>query len=113
MQYVIRIGMHGYKDVHENGGGTIVSKREQFEQFIDRWKLLDWVESRIKIPSFSSHALAGGLLAVSDKSSITFVELPSRLRQSPLRIWTRTDIDFPISHIFMDPGQDLLVLVEM
>lgn len=113
MQYVIELSMYGYKDVHENGGGTIVPRREKFEQFIDRWKHLDWVESRINIPTFSSHALAGGILAVSNGTSITFVELPSRLRQSPLRIWTRTDIDFPLADFIMDPGQDLLVFVEL
>lgn len=112
MQYLIQLGMHGYKDGYENGEG-IIQRQKQFEQFVDRWKYLDWVESRIKVPRFSSHALAGGIFATSYKSSITFVELPSNLRQSPLRTWSHTNIDFPVENFFMDPGQDLLVFIEL
>lgn len=113
MQYAIQLGKHGYRDVDENGGGSIISKREQFDQFINRRIKLDWVESSMIIPSFSSHALAGGIFAVSDKQTITFVELPSRLIQSPLRTWTQMYTDFQVADFFMDPGQDLLVLVEL
>ena len=76
---------------------------------------MDWDESRIRIPTFSVHALAGGIFAAYDdgERSITFVKLPSKLRQSPVQKWTQKGIDFPVAEIFVDLGQDLLVLVEL
>ncbi|KAF9505935.1 hypothetical protein BS47DRAFT_482443 [Hydnum rufescens UP504] len=84
------------------------------EDHLNRWKSLDWIEEQIRLPDESSESaeLVGGILACSNLSTITCIELPSRIRQTPLRTWIHQN-DFEIISFTIDPSQDLLTLVEI
>lgn len=108
--------MYGYENGHHTEEGilsTTASRQERFQQLMDRWEALDWIESRIKMPRYSSYELAGGIYATSDTESLTCVELPSRVRQTSVRTWRHTNFGFRISDFTMDKSEDLLVLLEL
>ena len=82
------------------------------------WKNLDW-NTHTSLPVFEGGAslslweLYGNVWAHSRGNDvISFVQIPSRLRDIPLRQWT-IRLDFPIRDFGMDPSQDLLVTIEM
>ena len=45
--------------------------------------------------------------------SLNIVELPSRIRRTPLRQRSFVNVGFFINDFAIDPAQDLLVLVEL
>ncbi|KAF9511206.1 hypothetical protein BS47DRAFT_1199696 [Hydnum rufescens UP504] len=123
MQYRVRLALCGYVDGPQSLDGsfsTTASRLEALEAHINRWRHLDWVESRITLPQRPEHnsrrpehLLAGGMFFDCDSDVLTCIELPSVVRGSPGRIWSHTDFDFRVHSFVADPGQDLLVLVEM
>jgi hypothetical protein len=115
-RYAIRLAKHGYKDgPHTENGpySSSASRLKALEDHMNRWKSLDWIEERIRLPD-EFHwwgELVGGILAFSDRITITCIELPSRIRQSPQRTWVHEN-GFEIFCLTIDPSQDLLALVE-
>lgn len=77
------------------------------------WKNLDWnTHTSLPVPEGSLWELYGNVWAHSKGSdSIFFVQIPSRLRDVPLRQWTIV-LDFSLRDFGMDPSQDLLVVIE-
>lgn len=77
------------------------------------WKNLDWnTHTSIPVPDGSLWELYGNVWAHSKgNNAISFVQIPSRLREIPLRQWT-INLDFPLRDFGMDPSQDLLVAIE-
>ncbi|KDQ09369.1 hypothetical protein BOTBODRAFT_529644 [Botryobasidium botryosum FD-172 SS1] len=63
------------------------------------------------MPSASLYELYGGVLARGSRDSLTFVELPSNIRQTEVDS-IRHSFEFPVGDFTMDPSQNLLVLVE-
>jgi hypothetical protein len=118
LQYSIRLAMCAYKDGPPATGGafsTSAARLEALQEHLTRWKYMDWAEQRIEIPEADepcSAALVGGVYAVSEGTTITCFELPSRIRQIPLRTWTHVNT-FNARSLTIDPSQDLLVLMEM
>jgi hypothetical protein len=78
------------------------------------WKNLDWnTHTSLPVPEGSLWELYGNVWAHSrGNDAIFLVQIPSRLRDIPLRRWT-IKLDFPLLDFGMDPSQDLLVAVEM
>jgi hypothetical protein len=64
------------------------------------------------VPFAKAFELAGGVFATVSGDTITFVELPSRIRGTSTHKWSY-ELGFEPRDIGMDPSQDLLVLVEM
>jgi hypothetical protein len=118
-QYAIRLTKHGYKDgprAQDAPYSSTASRLKALEDHINRWKSLDWIEERIRLHDESSASakvqLVGGVLARSNFTTITCIELPSRIRQTPLRTWIHQN-DFQIAFFTIDPTQDLLALVQV
>ena len=79
------------------------------------WKNLDWnTHISLPVPEGSLWELYGNVWAHSkgNNDAIFFVQIPSRLRDVPLRQWT-VRLDFLMRDFGMDPSQDLLVAIEM
>ncbi|KAF9505943.1 hypothetical protein BS47DRAFT_1385755 [Hydnum rufescens UP504] len=117
-RYPIRLAKHGYKDgPHTQNGpySSTSSRLKALEDHINRWKSLDWIEERIRLPDGDGFGwwgeLVGEILAFSNPTTIALIELPSRIRQTPLRTWVHEN-DFEIFSSAIDPTQDLLALVE-
>jgi hypothetical protein len=87
------------------------ARLEVLEKHLTRWKYMDWDEEGIMIPNQDCGALVGGVYAVGVEESILCFELPSRVRQTPLRSWTHENT-FDVQSLILDPGQDLLVLMQ-
>jgi len=78
------------------------------------WKNLDW-NTNISVPVHERGLweLYGNVWAHSrGNDAIFFVQIPSRLRDIPLRQWT-VRLDFSFRDFGMDPSQDLLVATEI
>jgi hypothetical protein len=117
-RYAIRHTQYGYKDGPQAQDGpysSTASRLKELEGHINRWKSLDWIEERIRLPNKSSQyaQLVGGTLAFlsPNLTTITCIELPSRICQTPLHTWIYEN-DVEIFSFTIDPTQDLLVLVE-
>lgn len=78
------------------------------------WKNLDWnTHISLPVPEGSLWELYGNVWAHSrGNNSIFFVQIPSRLRDIPLRQWT-IRLDYPLRDFGIDPSQDLLVAIEL
>jgi hypothetical protein len=114
----MKLAMCGYEDGPPSAGplSTTSERLQRLQVHIDAWRHLDWAEERIKLPRGRSHNLLGGIYASVGKEnpfSLNLLELPSRVRGTPLRPWTFADVGFSINDFSMDPGQDLLILVEL
>ena len=78
------------------------------------WKILDWnTHISLAVPEGSLWELYGNVWAHSrGNDAIFFVQIPSRLRDIPLRQW-KIKLDYPLRDFAMDPSQDLLVAIEI
>ncbi len=78
------------------------------------WKNLDWnAHISLPLPVGNLWELYGNVWGHSKgDDAIFFIQIPSRLRNVPLRQWT-TRLDFPLRDFGIDPSQDLLVAIEM
>jgi hypothetical protein len=116
-QYAIRLAKHGYKDgPHAQDGpySSTASRLKALEDHMNRWKSLDWIEERIRLHDKSSlwTQLVGGVLAFSNRTTLTLIQLPSRIRRFLLRTRVHEN-NFDIFCFTIDPSQDLLALGEM
>ena len=115
-QYIIRLAMFGYTDGHgiqDERFSTSASRLREVYDHINRWKHLDYLEDRIKIPGASRHEiLAGGVFAYETQSTLNFLGFPSRIRQSPLRSWSFNN-DLNARDFTIVPSEDLLILAEV
>ena len=88
----------------------------RLQKHIDSWNNLEWVESRITVPNASFYAFCGGvLLVLSDEDeALTCIQLPSQIRDLPLRMWKLPSIiDIIFGGMAADPRSDLLVLLTL
>jgi hypothetical protein len=113
MQYAIKLAICGYRESHDNhvSPKPVATRVNQLECHICAWSNLDWVESFVTIPNAQFRALSGGIF-VHVGLDVTCVQLPSFLRDIPLRIWAienPVDIDF-INCVAVDTSQDLFVI---
>jgi hypothetical protein len=116
LQYTIKLALAGYEDGRRIGTGrlsTTAVRIERLQEHIDAWNHLNWTpESRVIVPFTSALQLAGGVFATFSGETITFVELPSRIRGTPTHKWSY-EVGFEPKDIGIDPSQDLLILVAM
>ena len=118
LEYAIKLAICGYEDGPPIFGPlSATSERlQRLQAHIDAWRHLDWVEERVKLPYGQTYDVFGGVYASVEHAnpvSLNIVELPSRIRSTPLRLWSFADVGFIINDFAIDPGQDLLVLVEL
>ncbi|KAF9510856.1 hypothetical protein BS47DRAFT_1347467 [Hydnum rufescens UP504] len=114
MQYAIKLAMYGYSERHDDRvlPKPVTTRINQLECHIRAWNNLDWVESLVTIPNAQFRALSGGIFVHVGLDVVTCVQLPSFLRDIPLRTWTMenpVDVDF-INCVAVDASQDLFVI---
>jgi hypothetical protein len=113
LQYRIALHLSGMVD----GPPSPLSTSERLSllrSYETSWKNLDWnTHISLPVPDGSLWELYGNVWARSKGNDAIFlVQIPSRLRDIPLRQWT-VRLDFPMQDFGMDPSQDLLVAIEM
>jgi hypothetical protein len=118
LQYAIKLAICGYEDGPSISGPlSVTSERlQRLQTHIDAWRHLDWAEERIKLPQSRVYDIFGGVYASVEHahpSSLNIVELPSRIRRTPLHQRSFANVGFFINNFAIDPEQDLLVLVEV
>ena len=95
------------------GGLATHERLELLRSYEASWKKIEWNEhTTIISPQGSLWELDGNVWAHSrERDAIEFVQLPSRLRNIPMRQWT-LNLDYALRDFGMDPSQDLLVTTE-
>lgn len=113
LQYRVELAVCGYEDrpYAEVRPANAAIALEKLRGHIEAWNELDWVETRAKIPNGRT-VLSGGVLAVYTDMTLTCVQLPSRTRDIPFRMWTlENDLQTDGLDIAIDAPNNLLVLV--
>jgi hypothetical protein len=115
LQYTIELAICGYTDGPYSDRtitNTPTERLRRLRKHIDAWNDLDWVESQVTVPSVTFYTICEGVLLVLSDETLTCIQLPSRIRDLPLRIWKLHDIDMDLSVDGMDadPQNNLLVL---
>ncbi|KIL71782.1 hypothetical protein M378DRAFT_155391 [Amanita muscaria Koide BX008] len=112
LQYAIELLIAGQED---GGHYQLCIRREMLKQHQQRWANLQWTkEQRIQMFHGGLWELYGNLLAqnTSDKSTVHFWQLPSQTRGIEEKNWTVDIKEFRVRDFGIDPGQDLLVILE-
>ncbi|EPQ58998.1 hypothetical protein GLOTRDRAFT_70086, partial [Gloeophyllum trabeum ATCC 11539] len=95
---------------------SIASRLEKLRAHQKAWSELKWTEETWVSVVLSRHwELYAGVWSAgrANHRGMGFMQLPSRLRDIPMRQWDITDIGFLIRDFTLDPSQNLLVLIEM
>jgi hypothetical protein len=109
--------MFGYTDVSESVDAPAIpaTRLNQLEKHIDAWNNLDWVESLIDASplddNYNASVICQGIFARFDRESVCCIQLPHLVRGTLFRRWVLDDFAFPIHHIEIDPGNNLLVVL--
>jgi hypothetical protein len=114
MQYAIKLDMYGYKEapVYSRSPVNVAARLDKLDRLNTAWNDLDWDQSIVKFPTSPFSIISDGILVNVALDVVTCVQLPSPLRDVPLRMWTLenpVDID-DIDGIAVDASQDLLVI---
>jgi hypothetical protein len=87
------------------------ARLRKLRKHVDAWNDLQWVESHLEIPGWGPYLMVDGIFVTLGRNSVICVQLPSQIRELPLKVWTLPDIH---AHGFAaDPRNDLLVLVTL
>ncbi|KDQ56145.1 hypothetical protein JAAARDRAFT_322114 [Jaapia argillacea MUCL 33604] len=113
LQYKIELAIVGMVD-GPNTTMTVEERRTRLQNYQDAWANLEWkVEELFPLAEGDLWELTGGVWALAKgPRSISFHQLPSVSRGIDSKKWSIHDVGFEIHDFVMDPGQDLLVLVE-
>ncbi|TFK56597.1 hypothetical protein OE88DRAFT_1730069 [Heliocybe sulcata] len=113
LQYNIELGANGMVD----GPRSDLSSAEKLAMLRERqraWENMEWVEQRT-LPMAGGHLyeLYGGVFAQSTGDrSLLFKRLPSHYRRIEEKTWFIEDVGVDMRDFAMDPGQDLLAIIE-
>lgn len=113
MQYQLDLATAGLED-GPPAGGPLAQRHEALRKYTDAWNQLKW-SKQIEVPMSRSGLweLFGGVLGQNTpKGGFTFTRLPSVLRGIEEKTWTVPKPGIELRDFTMDPGQDLLVLIE-
>lgn len=116
LQYTIELAVSGQRDnCRYDPVDSSKEKLDRLKKHQEAWKELKWSRD-LKIPMSSGGLweIYGGVLAQNtEQGEIQFYQLPSDLRGIEEKRWTLPgDFGFVVRDFSMDPGQDLLVLVQ-
>ncbi|KAF5312727.1 hypothetical protein D9619_002879 [Psilocybe cf. subviscida] len=116
LQYTIELAVSGQRNnCHYDPVDSSKEKLDRLKKHQEAWKELKWSRD-LKIPMSSGGLweIYGGVLAQNtEQGEIQFYQLPSDLRGIEEKRWTLPgDFGFVVRDFSMDPGQDLLVLVQ-
>lgn len=115
LQYIIELAVSGQRDGPYISGMSSVTKLERLRKHQEAWKKPSW-SREIEIPMLDGDTweLCGGVLGqTTGEGGFHFYRLPSDLRGIREARWTlEPRFEFRVCDFTMDPGQDLLVLVE-
>lgn len=115
IDYRLQLGVAGYEDgphIPGEARRTVPQRLELFERHLKSWKTLDWVESRVSLPDGWLYELSGGVYGSGGGRTLSFAQLPSRLRSLEARVWTYQDIGVEVKDFIHDPARDILVILE-
>ena len=112
-QYKIELAAAGMED----GPPSALAPADRLAALRTRqaaWDTLSWSElSEHPMGIGSVWELYGGVLAQSEsRRTLTFRQLPSKIRGIEQREWTIRDVGFDVRDFGMDPAQDLLIAIE-
>ncbi|KAH9950441.1 hypothetical protein B0H21DRAFT_535054, partial [Amylocystis lapponica] len=113
LQYTIECTIAGMEDGPPSDL-AIAERRAKLRSHQDAWGNCQFSASQ-SIPMLQGGVweLCGGVLAQSgNPTSLTFMQLPSKIRGIQGKEWTIEDVGFVIRDFTMDPAQNLLVMVE-
>ncbi|EPQ60476.1 hypothetical protein GLOTRDRAFT_135147 [Gloeophyllum trabeum ATCC 11539] len=113
LQYHIELAANGLVD-GPRSGLSATEKLDMLRKRQTAWDKLLWVDQK-RVPMTNGHLyeLYGGVLAQSSgQRSLVFRRLPSHFRRIEERVWTIEDVGVSMRDFGMDPGQDLLVIIE-
>ena len=114
LQYAIELDICGYEDgpYSDRASEDTTARLRKLQSHVDAWNNLDWVESRVSTPVEAIRTLfcGGMLISLIDDETVTCIQLPSRIPDLPLRIWTLHIVDMSVVGMAADPQSDLLVL---
>ena len=100
--------------MEDSGNYPLAASRSMLSQHQRAWTNLQWTNAG-QTPNRGSYwELCGNVFAqyARDNSEIQFKQLPSRSRDIHEKDWTVDARAFEIQDFGMDPGQDLLVVIE-
>jgi hypothetical protein len=113
MQYAIKLAKYGYEERPAYSRSmSLAARLDKLDQHNRAWNNLDWNEAVVKLPFSPFYAISDGVLVNVGRGTVTCMQLPSPLRNVPLRTWALenpVDID-EIDCIAVDASQDLLVI---
>ncbi|KZT30761.1 hypothetical protein NEOLEDRAFT_1054001 [Neolentinus lepideus HHB14362 ss-1] len=113
LQYNIELEANGLVDGPRNDLSS-AEKLDMLRQRQTAWERMEWVEQRtISMANGNLYELYGGVFAQSlAERSLVFKRLPSRYRQIEERTWTIGDVGVDMRDFSIDPGQNLLAIIE-
>lgn len=116
LQYRLELRRSGLQDGPRNTL-SILERMERLRAYTDAWKDLRW-STCIELPNIDvvTHDMdiaPGGILTFRSKreSKIIFVQIPSNLRDIPMRQWEHS-FSFHPHQYALDPSEDILVVLE-
>ena len=116
-QYRIALFASGMEDASP-GDLTTSERLDLLRRYEASWKNLEWSEhntipSPLRVFEITRNYYGNVLAWMSGREgeTIDFIQLPSRLRNIPMRQWTLR-FDFEVREFGVDSSQDLLVTVE-
>ena len=108
--------MYGYErhQVAQNRSSlTSATLLRTLQDHVHAWQNLKWLETRISIPRGFTYELSHGVYGIGSERSLTFIELPSRVRGTELHTWELKETAFDVKDFTMDPTQNLLALLTL
>jgi len=121
LQYSIELQVAGLMDGDPSSSKIpLAERRAQLKSVEHNWDHLQF-RTKKTIPKASTglYELIGGMLAFGGREDhhhirgLTFIDLPSAVRNTTDRVWKHIDLEIDIRDFTMDPVQDLLVLIEI
>lgn len=116
VQLALKLDLWGYQETLASRGFTRAELLSKLDAHVEAWRTLDCDEAVLETPSGAAYDLAQGVYVcvnTHDESTVTCVELPSRLTGAAHRVYALRSVEFPIKDLAIDPSQDLIVLFEM
>ncbi|KAK7692370.1 hypothetical protein QCA50_003995 [Cerrena zonata] len=95
---------------------SVVERLHLLREHQDAWEKHEFTDDTVinmhPLPHLAWDLQGGVLSQQTTLRSLTFYQIPSRLRGIRSRMWSMDDLDIPFADFGLDPSQDLLVLAE-
>ena len=118
MQYIIDLWAAGLEFEYQGPSIALADRRERLDRYRLHWDSLQWADhTSIPLPFYKTRVVTGGviclaLLAGSEDptTDYRFIQLPSVLRDIPLKEWTVHGLPSNPQTLGLLPEEDLLIV---